>query len=215
MVKPTLLRTAGAIAMAAAAFGSVSCGEVVRASRSPVLVLIDAIEVASGAEPDRLVSILFSDVETLVAAQINGQSVRVPTIFADPGRVTFRAVAKNPGTPVTTTGPTPLNDVTMTRYHVEFRRADGRNTPGVDIPYAFDGAFTITVGGGNAGTVGFEVVRHQMKQDPPLRNLRGSGGANIISTIAEITFYGRDAVGNEVSAQGFVTVNFGDFGDPQ
>ena len=29
----------------------------------------------------------------------------------------------------------------MTRYRVEFRRTDGRNTPGVDVPYGFDGGW--------------------------------------------------------------------------
>ena len=42
--------------------------------------------------------------------------------------------------------PRPTNNfITVTRYHVEFRRTDGRNTPGVDVPYAFDGAGTVTV----------------------------------------------------------------------
>ncbi|MCK7469888.1 MAG: hypothetical protein MZU95_03085 [Desulfomicrobium escambiense] len=42
--------------------------------------------------------------------------------------------------------PTPVNSVTVTRYHVAFKRSDGRNTPGVDVPYAFDGAATGTIG---------------------------------------------------------------------
>ena len=42
-----------------------------------------------------------------------------------------------------------------------------------------------------------------------------SGGAqNVISTIAEVTFYGRDQAGNEVSVTGSISVNFSDFGDP-
>jgi hypothetical protein len=36
----------------------------------------------------------------------------------------------------------------------------------------------------------------------------------LISTVAEITFYGRDLAGNEVSVTGFLQVNFGDFADP-
>jgi hypothetical protein len=35
----------------------------------------------------------------------------------------------------------------------------------------------------------------------------------IITTIAEITFYGRDQVGHEVSATGRITVEFGNFAD--
>ena len=36
----------------------------------------------------------------------------------------------------------------------------------------------------------------------------------IISTIAEITFYGHDQTGREVSVSGQLLVAFGDFGDP-
>ena len=39
------------------------------------------------------------------------------------------------------------------------------------------------------------------------------GGQGFISTIAEITFYGRDQNGNEVSVTGRIDVQFGDFGD--
>ena len=36
----------------------------------------------------------------------------------------------------------------------------------------------------------------------------------MISTIAEVTFYGRDQAGNEISVTGLLSINFGDFGDP-
>ena len=38
---------------------------------------------------------------------------------------------------------------------------------------------------------------------------------DVISTIAEVTFYGRDQAGNDVSATGSMGVDFGNFGDPQ
>ena len=37
---------------------------------------------------------------------------------------------------------TAINAVTLTRYHVDYRRTDGRNTPGVDVPYSFDGGLS-------------------------------------------------------------------------
>jgi hypothetical protein len=37
----------------------------------------------------------------------------------------------------------------------------------------------------------------------------------IISTIAEVTFYGHDQTGRAVSAVGNIGVSFGDFGDPK
>ena len=59
----------------------------------------------------------------------------------------------------------------------------------------------------------FELVRHQAKLEPPLKNLAGFGGLGFISTIAEVTFYGRDQNGNEVTVTGNLDVQFGDFGD--
>jgi hypothetical protein len=118
--------------------------------------------------------------------------------------------------PITQTGASSINDITLSRYHVTFRRTDGRNNPGVDVPYGFDGGVTATVPAtGIAVSFGFELVRHQMKEEPPLRNMTQGGGANLISTIAEIVFYGKDQAGNDVSVTGTMSVNFGDFGDPK
>ena len=45
-------------------------------------------------------------------------------------------------------------------------------------------------------------------------SLRNGGGQGFIHTLAEVTFYGRDLSGHEVVASGLISVNFGDFGDP-
>ena len=45
--------------------------------------------------------------------------------------------------------------------------------------------------------------------------LSGLGGAVAISTIADVTFYGRDQVGNEVSVMGSISVNFADWADEE
>lgn len=193
---------------------STSCGEVARTGQSPAYLIVDAVEAASGAVPGQFGSTLSSDVQTLVPATINGQQVRVPTVFGDVGRVTFRLALRNPGSPTSPLGPTTLNEVTISRYRVVFRRADGRNTAGVDIPHGFDGAFTVTVPAGGSAGAGFDLVRIQAKLEPPLRNLVDSGAQNVISTIAEITFFGRDQAGNEVSATGSISITFSDFGDP-
>ena len=83
---------------------------------------------------------------------------------------------KDPGSSDSPTSPTTANFITVTRYHVDYVRADGRNTPGVDVPFPFDGAMTLTVGAGNA-TGSFELVRVQAKHEAPLMALRGGGGA--------------------------------------
>jgi hypothetical protein len=198
-------RCIGAIAMMGAAVAGASCGEVARTGHSPVYLIITSLEGASGADED-FGTVVNSDVQTLVDG--------VPTFFNDLGTVSLRLGLKNPGLPTGSLSPSELNAVTINRYRVGYRRSDGRNTPGVDVPYPFDGAFTVTVSGIGTSTGGFHLVRHQAKLESPLRNLIGLGGSMIISTIAEVTFYGHDQAGNEVMATGNISVNFGDFGDP-
>ena len=103
--------------------------------------------------------------------------------------------------------------ITVTRYHVDFRRTDGRATPGVDVPYPFDGAATGTFDA-NGGALTFALVRAQAKLEEPLKALRGGGGAILLSVIADVTFYGHDQNGNAVSVTGQISVNFADWGDP-
>ena len=107
--------------------------------------------------------------------------------------------------------PSTNNAVTISRFHVEYVRADGRNTPGVDVPYPFDNAVTGTVTAGGQRTLGFEIVRSVAKREAPLVQLIDS--ANVISTIARVTFYGRDQVGNDVSVTGSIQIDFANFGD--
>jgi hypothetical protein len=191
---------------------STGCGELVRQGRTPAQIVINSLEAASGADPDEMGSVLHSDVITLVERQIDGETVRVPTIFSDPGSVTMSLLMRDPGLPGAPSAPSGVNQITISRYSVTFRRSDGRNTPGIDVPYPFDGAVTFTVPSSGIVTSGFELVRHTAKQESPLRGLTTNGA--IISTIAEVTFYGRDQAGNEVSVSGTLTVDFGNFGDP-
>ena len=178
-------------ALAAFVTASASCGDVVRASRSPLLLIVNTLR------PQGLViaSTLQSDV-------VSDAGV----MFSDLARTTFTVVMKD----VTIVAPSTNNQVTIKGYHVAFRRADGRNTPGVDVPYAFDGAFTLSVVALGIGTADFEIVRAVTKAESPLIQLRD--GSNLISTIADVTFYGQDAVGNDISTTASVLIDFGNFG---
>lgn len=198
-------RTLAGLAVAVSSIvGLTSCAsDLTRTGSSPAFVIIESLQGASGADPSTFGVPLSSDVQT-------GGST-----FNDLGKATMRVGLKNPGTSTVPTTPSPLNSITLTRYRVEFRRTDGRNTQGVDVPYAFDGAATVTIPAEGSADVVFEVVRNQAKLESPLRNLRGLGGSLIISTIAEITFFGRDQAGNEVTASGTLSVNFADFADPE
>ncbi|MBI3048246.1 MAG: hypothetical protein HYY76_08020 [Acidobacteria bacterium] len=137
-------------------------------------------------------------------------------------RVTARIILKDPGPPGATQAPSAINAVTVRRYRVTFRRSDGRNTPGVDVPFPFDSATTFTVAPGALVQQVFELVRHSSKLEPPLRQLAGCiivgtipQDCVIISTIADVTFFGRDQAGNDISATGSIGVLFGDFADPE
>jgi hypothetical protein len=205
-----VIRGVAAIALLA---GSVSCGEVVRQDRAPVIVVVDSLEAASGADPGSMSGFLLSDVQTLVEQQIDGQTVLVPVVFNDIGQATMHIIPKDAGNGTVSLAPSPWNNVTINRYRISFFRADGRNTPGVDVPYPVDGAVTATLSS-QSTTVPFEMVRHQQKLEQPLRALANFGGRLFISTLAEITFYGSDQVGNDVQAKGTISVSFSDYADP-
>jgi hypothetical protein len=206
--------TAGAGALALI-LGSISCGDVARQGRSPVMLVIDALEAAPGTDPTTLGGFLLSDVQTLVEQTVNGVTSRVPTIFNDVGSATLRVVMKDQGTGGIGVSPSELNAVTLTRYRIVYRRADGRNTPGVDVPFPVDGGLSATLGAGGPIEVAFELVRHQAKLEQPLRSMAGFGGRLFISTIAEVTFYGADLAGNDIQATGNISVSFGDYADPE
>jgi len=174
-------------------------GDLLRTGRSPVYLVITRITATEGGEGGASnTAFLQSDV------------LRKGSVFNDNVTVTVRVDRKNTAAATTT-----LNSVTLTRYRVTFRRTDGRNTPGVDVPYGFDGALngTLNADGSQLG-LGFEIVRHQAKLEPPLKNMVGLGGLGLISTIAEITIWGHDQNGNELTATGSIDVHFADFGDP-
>jgi hypothetical protein len=181
--------------VAALAGLSAGCSDFIRQDQSPVTLVIDRLEASPG-EESTFSGTLRADVST------DG------TIFSDVGRVTMRLIMKDVGT-----APSPVNAVTINRYRVVYRRADGRNTPGVDVPYPFDSAVTFTVpASGQAIVQFFDLTRHVAKVEAPLGALHGS--FVIISTIAEVSFFGHDQAGNDLSVSGTIGVQFGDFADP-
>jgi hypothetical protein len=203
------IRLIGLAAMIAA---SVSCGDVVRQGSAPVFLVVDLLQgIRGGPQTGTAANPLISDVITnLTTPAPCTPDTPCPTIFGDSGTATLRAPLKDIGATAALT-PTTNNEVTITRIHVEYIRADGRNTPGVDVPFGFDSAVTGTILGGGTLTLGFELVRNVAKQESPLAQLRTS--SNFISAIAKITFYGVDRVGNGIQTTGQLQIEFGNFGD--
>jgi len=191
----------------------ISCGDVARQGRSPVYLVIERLEASrGGTTAGEFGGTLFSDVLTLVTTPepCTTESPCAVT-FGDSGRVTLRLVLKDLGTPTFPTVPTANNEVTINRYRVVYRRADGRNTPGVDVPYPFDGAVTGTVPSAGTAAFAFELVRNVAKQEAPLVQLTTS--PTMIASIAELSFYGQDRVGNDINVTGSLLIEFGNFGD--
>ena len=190
----TLLLLAGATGLLS------GCSSTVRTGQSPAYLVLQRLEGSSGAETGApFQSVLRSDVLTKGG------------VYEDNGRVTLSIALKDVTNPA---GPSPNNYITLNRYRVEYRRTDGRNTPGVDVPYAFEGAMGMTVTEQQTSAV-FSLVRVQAKLEAPLITLAGyNGGALVISTIADVTFFGKDQTGRDVTVTGSMSINFADWADP-
>ena len=200
-MKGTLRHTAGAIGMAAALIGAGSCGDT-SLGKSPAILVIDQMLGANTATPNQFGGTMQSDII------FKGSRVE------DLGQVGLRMMIKDLGNPGAESSPSPLNQIVVNRYRVSYRRADGRNVPGVDVPYPFDGAITLTVTE-SAQLISFTIVRVQAKLDPPLSSLGNLGGGLVLGTIADVTFYGHDMAGNPVQQTGSIFINFADWADPE
>ena len=199
------------LAIVALVATNVSCGKVAREGRGSSFLVIDSLlGIRGAATAGTPRSTLTSDVITNIITPLPCSAVApCPTVFGDSGQATMHIVMKDSGSAAPTT-PTPLQNITLTRYRVEYTRADGRNTPGVDVPHPFDGAITVTITPGST-TFGFSLVRMQGKSEPPLLLLRN--GVDAITQLATVTFYGSDQTGADVSIVGTIQIDFGNFGD--
>lgn len=175
-----------------------SCSKAIRTGQSPGYLIITTLQGAPGLT-GTFGSTLASDVLNV------NPTTGAQSIASDRGQASLQLAMKDALGPA----PTDVNSITVTQYHVEYIRSDGRNVQGVDVPFAFDGAVTATVAG--SASVSFTLVRIQAKQEAPLAALAFSGGANTITTIARVTFYGHDQNGREVSVAGNIEVNFSDW----
>jgi hypothetical protein len=188
--------------------GTILCGAGVMASchsnltdgRTPVYAVIDSLTGASSTK---------AGTAGTFGNTLQSDVITKNSIFEDLGQVVMHLDMRD-----VTQQPTTNNNITFNHYRVEYRRTDGRNVQGVDVPYAFEGAATFTVPASGTVTASFVLVRVQAKLEPPLITLEGDGGSIVISTIADVTFYGKDQTGTDVSVKGSISVNFSDWGDP-
>lgn len=198
------------LALAIFAVVASACSDFTRQSRAPAQLVI--VSLGTPAQVDR---------ELQGGTGVPGSIVPVSSFVTRPlnsdvdpasrnlGQVVLRQILRDPGPGDTPATPTQLNDITVTEYEVRYRLANGRNTPGADVPYPIRGGLTMTIRGAGSVTAEFDLVRLVAKQEAPLAALKNS--SIVLTVIADVTFYGRDQTGNAVSVTGSVQINFGDF----
>jgi hypothetical protein len=205
-MKPARSRFILAIALLSAVVMLPACGTTTPPGASPVYLIIDALEGASGAEPDAWSGVLSSDVLTCVDnCGAPDPDDRIQARFSDSGRMRVRLGLTDPGTPTSPTVPTTANAVTITRYRLVFS--------GGVLP-TFEGGLTGTVLSASTATdLVFVLVRAQQKGQSPLVEL--IPGGQTINTIVEVTLFGQDQTGRPVQVTGTMSVLFANWADPE
>ena len=136
------------------------------------------------------------------------------TVASDAAQVTLRLVPKDTAAATGPAAPSGTHFASVDRYRVRYVRSDGRNTPGIDVPHAWDSALGVTASLA-AETVEIVLVRASAKLDPPLITLREGGGDVVINAMAHVTFYGRDHGGARIEAAGAIGIEFADWSDAE
>ncbi len=177
-----------------------SCNKVENHSRSASLLILENLvgTDATGTEAN------FTQSDVLKVDTTTGSG----TVVADTAAATFRVQSLDPA-PIL--GASPYYDVTLNRYTVSYSRTDGKNNPGTDVPYPFEGSLTAVVPQGGTATVDFVLVREAAKLEPPLIRLVDLGAEVVLTATARIDFYGHDLAQNQVKATGYLTVYFANY----
>jgi len=132
------------------------------------------------------------------------------TITADIAKATLSARLMDPAPLL---GTSQYNDIIVTRYVVSFSRTDGRNRPGADVPFSFEGSLSTLIRVDSTESVSFVIVREAAKLEAPLLNLRDSAYGDILNMTAKIEFYGHDLTNRAVKATGYLTCYFANYAD--
>ena len=131
------------------------------------------------------------------------------SIFADVATVTLTASMLDPDPLM---GVSPYADIELTGYTVTYVRSDGKNTPGVDVPYPIDGSLTGLVQIGSQGSFNFVIVREVAKNEPPLLDLlQATTRAEGLTVTAQVDIFGHDLAGAQVKAAGTISITFANF----
>lgn len=110
---------------------------------------------------------------------------------------------------------TPYLDVLVDQIDVEFRRTDGRNVEGVDVPYRFTQPVSMLVPIGDTVEIPFVLIRHVAKLEAPLLALREVTSQGVVlQLVAVVTIHGKDLGGHRVKpVTGYISVWCSNFAD--
>ena len=176
-----------------------SCNPIEDDSRSASMLLVDNV-LGTDAE-GKSGNFLQSDVV------LSSGSIR-----SDSATATLRAETLDPDPLL---GTSLYNDLVVTRYLVSYTRTDGRNVPGVDVPYPFEGSMSTVVKAGSTASVSFVIVREVAKLEPPLIRLIDLGAEQVLTCTAKVEFYGHDTTNRTVKATGYLTIYFANYADEE
>ncbi|MBN1938709.1 MAG: hypothetical protein JW843_03925 [Candidatus Aminicenantes bacterium] len=138
-------------------------------------------------------------------------STGATSIFADIATAVLTAQMLDPD-PVN--GISSFADIQLEKYQVRYTRTDGRNTPGLDVPYPIEGDMTSLILVGAQTSVSFVIVRESAKMEPPLLDLlQDSTRAENLTAIATVDFFGHDLSGKAVKATGSISITFANYGN--
>lgn len=203
-LKPALLILLGIMLV------SYACTSVEDSTRTGTLLVINSVTGVAGGEQGDESTPLLSDTCDNPSGQ--PQDPDLCSVFNDNAEVDFaNQFLQNPPSP----GGSFINDIVVNRYRVDYVRAGGRNTPGVDVPFGVDGTMNIRVPVNGTAIASIVVVRHESKREPPLSSLDIEQGEEVITANAQMKFYGQDLAGRTASAIGYLEIHFANYGEDE
>jgi hypothetical protein len=136
------------------------------------------------------------------------------SIFDDPAVAEVEALPLDPA--LVTANITPYMDVLVDLIDVTFKRTDGRNVEGVDVPYHFSQPMSMLVQIGKTMSIPFVLIRHTAKLEAPLLALREvTSQGFVLQLVAVVTIHGTDGAGKRVApVTGYISVWCSNFADP-
>jgi hypothetical protein len=162
----------------------------------------------------QIVSLTGNDLEGKAGSTtVFSDVITLGSIFNDNGVAEITALPLDPYLRVTTQ----YMNVMVDQIDVEFRRADGRNVEGVDVPYRFTQPMNMLVLISKTVEIPFVLIRHVAKMEPPLLALREVPSREfILQLIAVVTIHGKDLGGHRVApVTGYISVWCANFADPE